>query len=183
MGVLIPKIGVTGCFRTMAFLENHLDTIVGTFWVMNGYGSDGIPGWWIDIVLQDNQAEAILDAYEEGYFSKGHDGPLYLGFCITVTADRGNPTNLTYIVEHVRMEDFEAVGLLKVLAEHNIPAQTEVSYPMDFLLERYDYNEKSIPELLKSLDRWSTQIWEDYCNYLLAENGEKMIVEYWRKAH
>ena len=151
MSLLLPWIGVTDCSRAIALVQNYPSNIVGTFWVMSGYGfDDDIPGWWIDIVLEDNQAQAILGAYEQGSFSEEHDGPLYLGFCIIVTADKGNPASFSYVVQHLRMTGFEGVRLLKILAEHNIPAITEVSYPIHFLRQRYG-EEKNFPESLKNL--------------------------------
>lgn len=182
MSVLVPRIGITDCSRAVALLKNYSDTIVGTFWVMSGYGfKDDIPSWWVDIVLKDNQALAILNAYEKGYFSEEHDGPLYLGFCIIVTADRGNPGNISYVIQHLRMEGFEGVRLLKTLAEHNIPALTEVSYPIDFLHARYGHGEGCIPKALERLEQWTVQIWEDYCSYLMAEHGQEMTKKYWER--
>jgi len=61
MGVLLPQIGITGCKRAKSLLKNYSENIVGTFWIMNGYGFDepNIPDWWTDIVFEDNQAQAI----------------------------------------------------------------------------------------------------------------------------
>lgn len=183
MGLLLPNIGVTGCDRAESLLRNHSTNIVGTFWVMNGYGfcEPDTPSWWIDTVLEDNQAQAILDAYDNDYFSGEHDNPLYLGFCIIVTADKNNPTNFSYVIQHLRMEEFEGIGLLRILAENNIPAHTEVTTPMSFLHQRYGYKEESVPKLLKKINGWSVQLWEDYCSYLMAVHGQSMTASYWSK--
>lgn len=180
MSLLLPLIGVTDCSRAIALVQNYPSNIVGTFWVMSGYSLDAdIPSWWIDIVLEDNQAQAILDTYERGFFSEEHDEPLYLGFCIIVTADKANPANVSYVVQHLRMTGFEGVKLLKILAEYNIPAITEVSYPISFLRQRYGYEEKDSPESLKNLYKWSAQVWEDYYSYLMAAHGQKILQKYW----
>ena len=113
MTVHLPLIGVTGCGRAKALLEEYPQNIVGSFWIMSGYGfsSDDIPYWWSDLVLKDNQAQAIIDAYEEGLFNGGHDNPLYLGFCIIVVADLSNPANLSYVIQHLRMWEYERISL------------------------------------------------------------------------
>ncbi|MBW4490734.1 MAG: hypothetical protein KME12_23420 [Trichocoleus desertorum ATA4-8-CV12] len=180
MGALLPRIGTTSCTRAITLLENQRKSIVGTFWVMSGYGFDEspIPDWWTSLVREDNQAQAILDANSKGYFSGGHNNPLYLGFCIVVVANQSDPANFSYVIEHLRMCKIEGLELLELLAKHNIPAHTEVTYPMSFLNTRYEH-EKAIPRYLKTLDGWSTQVWEDYCSYLLAEHGQSMIEGYW----
>lgn len=183
MSLLLPNIGITSCNRAFSLLRNHSSNIVGTFWVMNGYGfnDSATPDWWTNIVLEDNQAQAILDAAERGSFSGEHDNPLYLGFCIIVTADKNNPANLSYVIQHLRMLESEGIGLLRILAEHNIPAHTEVTYPMSFLRNRYDYNKNTIPVSLRKLDGWSIQLWEDYCSDLMAVHGQSMTASYWSK--
>ena len=98
-----------------------------------------------------------------------------------MVADKNNPANLSYVIEHLRMVDSEGVELLKILAEHNIPAHTGVTFPIGFLEQRYGYDEESIPKLLKDLKCWSAQLWEDYCSYLMAVHGESMITQYWSK--
>jgi len=182
MSLLLPRMGVTECSRAISFLKNNPANVVGTFWVMCGYGFDPepIPNWWIDIVLEENQAQAILDTRESGSYPTDHGDPLYLGFCIIVTADKSNPASISYIIQHLRM--FEGEQLLKILAEYNIPAHTEVTYPSDFLCLRYGYGEDAIPPSLKDMNRWSTQLWEDYCSCLMAQHGQKMIRKYWSKS-
>ena len=54
-------------------------------------------------VLKENQAQCIIEAYENGLFYSGNDNPLYLGFCIIVVADTSNPAHLSYIIQHLRM--------------------------------------------------------------------------------
>jgi len=178
MSVLLPNIGNTSYDRAEALLTKHASNIVGTFWVMNGGGTDEapIPDWWVDIILERNQAQAILDAYEEDPFDE-HDGPLSLGFCIIVTASQSNPADMSYVIQHLSM--WEGVELLEILAKHNIPAHTEVLYPMDFLKMRFGGEEGAIPNTLKSLYKWNVQIWEDYCSLLMAIHGTYMAYKYW----
>jgi len=54
MAVLLPRIGVTSCTISYALLQEYPQNIVGSFWVMCGYGLEDkkIPNWWIDNVLR-----------------------------------------------------------------------------------------------------------------------------------
>ncbi len=185
MAVLLPQIGVSSCLRAEALLEEHPQNIVGSFWVMCGYGFDEQknPDWWIDIVLEENQAQGIINAFEEGYFEGGHDNPLYLGFCIIVSTDPTNPINLSYVIQHLRMWEYEGIGLLRLMARHNIPAHTEVSYPEDFLRYRYKSNSVLYNHLRESLNHWSTQVWEDYCSYLMSQHGRRMLFNFIKKTN
>lgn len=184
MTVLLPYIGITSCKRAKALVKNYPQNIVGSFWVMTGHGFDteNIPSWWTDIVSEDNQAQAIVDAFERGEFSGEHENPLYLGFCILVVASPTNPANLSYVIQHLRMWSGEGIGLLELMAEHNIPAHTEVTYPENFLSYRYkghrEYSRPSYDYLSQSLEHWSVQVWEDYCSYLMATDGQKMFTGY-----
>ena len=67
MTVHLPRIGVTDPSRAIAVLEEYPQNIVGSFWLMCRYGfsTENIPHWWIDLVLKENQAQAIIDAYEQ----------------------------------------------------------------------------------------------------------------------
>ena len=87
MTVHLPRIGVTHPRRAMALLEEYPQNIVGSFWLMCGYGfsTEDIPYWWSDLVLKENTAQAIIDAYKQGSFDGEHNNPLYLGFCGSVT--------------------------------------------------------------------------------------------------
>lgn len=184
MAVLLPYIGVTSCSRALSLIENHPDNIVGTFWVMSKYGfdTDDIPSWWIDIVLEENQAEAMLEAFERGYFDGEHDNPLYLGFCIVVVANQTNPANLSYVVQHLRMCEAEGISILELLAKYNIPAITEVTYHKAFLSYRFGYmGHDEVPEKLLKLKHWSCQLWEDYCSYLVSAHGYKMLSVFWAR--
>ncbi|TAF06234.1 MAG: hypothetical protein EAZ77_12650 [Nostocales cyanobacterium] len=121
MTVHLPRIGVTSCTRAISLLEEYPQNIVGSFWIMSGYGFEDkdIPSWWIDNVLEDNQAQGIIDAFEKGYFQGEHNNPLYLGFCIIVVAYSSNPAHLSYMIQHLRMWEAEGIGLLRIMARHN----------------------------------------------------------------
>jgi hypothetical protein len=184
MTVHLPRIGVTHPRRAMALLEEYPQNIVGSFWLMCRYGfsTENIPHWWIDLVLKENQAQAIIDAYKQGDFDGQHNNPLYLGFCIIVVADPSNPIHLSYLIEHLRMWKLEGIALLEIMAQFNIPAHTEVTYPESFLDDRYGYNSESEAyKHLCNLSHWSVQIWEDYCSYLMSEHRQYMFYDYCKK--
>ncbi|MCT7958484.1 hypothetical protein [Laspinema palackyanum] len=182
MSVILPRIGVTNCFRAIALLENCTKHIVGSFWLMARYGFDteDIPEWWINIVNEENQAEAIIEAYDRGAFEGEHQNPLYLGFCIIVVADPSNPAMLSYVIQHLRMLKGEGISLLEIMAEHDIPAHTEVYYPEHFLWERLGEKGPAYQFYKEDIRRWNSQFWEDYCNYLLANHGDYMLEIYWQ---
>ncbi|WP_414527088.1 hypothetical protein [Nodularia chucula] len=184
MTVHLPRIGITSCQRAIVLLEEYHQNIVGSFWVMCGYGFDDekkIPIWWIDNVLEDNQAQGIINAFQKGYFNGEHNNPLYLGFCIIVVADASNHSHLSYVIQHLRMWEAEGISLLKIMAQHNIPAHTEVSYPKYFLYERYGQDHFNYNYLRESINHWSVQVWEDYCSYLMSEHGQGMFFNYFKQ--
>lgn len=181
MAVILPRIGVTVCSIAKSLLKYHTKNIIGSFWLMCEYGfkTEDIPAWWSDIVSKDNQAQAIVEAFEKGYIKPTHEDPLYLGFCIIVVADRSNPANLSYVIQHITMCEMEGIGLLRIMAEHNIPAYTAVTYPEAFLNERYSKNSPAYQHLRKNIIHWTAQVWEDYCSYLLTTHGHNMLRDYW----
>jgi len=183
MSVLLPWIGVTDCTRAKFLLENCTQNIVGSFWLMCDYGFDteNIPSWWISLVLEENQAQAIVEKFDEGWIVTKHEDPLYLGFCIIVVADRSNPASLSYVIQHTRMEDFEGIRLLRIMAKHNIPASTEVTYPKNFLDIRYPQKSETYKLLQSNISYWNVGVWEDYCSHQMAEHGQTMLAKYWRK--
>jgi len=191
MTVYLPNIGVTSCSRAVSFLQNYPQNVVGSFWLMCGYGfeTDDIPSWWIDSGLKENQAAAILDEVRLDSFVKEHSNPLYLGFCIIVISDSENPINLSYMIQHLRMLWSEGIELLDIMSQHNIPAYTEVTYPEFFLNYRYssyrdhgDISLKKHEHLKKSLHNWSALDWEDYCSYLMVKHGGYMLVRFYDKS-
>jgi hypothetical protein len=189
MSVLLPNIGTTICERAKALVKEYPENIVGSFWIMTWYGfnTEDIPDWWIDIVLEDNQSAAIIEAFERGEFRGKHQNPLYLGFCIIVVSGKDNPADFSYVIQHLRMWEFEGIGLLKIMAEYNIPAITEVTYPEHFLTLRYGDEDLVLEQFKKryqfDLETWSVQVWEDYCSFLMAEHGQKMLTNFYRKTN
>lgn len=183
MTIHLPRIGVTPCQRAIALIEEYPKNIVGSFWIMCGYGfeHENIPSWWIDNVLEDNQAQGIIDALNQGLLDGEYSNPLYLGFCIIVVATPSNPGDLSYVIQHIRMCHFEGISLLELMSEHNIPAHTEVTYPELFLQHRYAGDSDTYKYLRSNLTHWSTQVWEDYCSYLMAEHGQSMFSDYLRQ--
>ena len=151
MTVHLPEIGIPSIRRGKLLLEEYPQNIVGSFWVMCGaYGfkNKPIPNWWIDI----NSVQSIIDGFEKGYFKGEYNNPLYLGFCIIVVADSSNPAHLSYDIQHLRMWEGEGIYLLEIMARHNIPAHTEVSYPDEFLKYRYGSENPTYKYLRETLD-------------------------------
>ena len=184
MTVHLPNIGMANWIRAISLLEEYPQNIVGSFWVMCGYGFNDkqkIPDWWIDNVREDNQAQGIINGFEKGYFRGKHDNPIYSGFCIIVVADLSNPTHLSYVIEDLRMWEDEGVALLRIMAHHNIPAYTPFCYPDDFLEYRYGSENPTYKYLRETLNHWSVQVWEDYCNYLMSIDGQSMFYDYCKK--
>ena len=181
MSVLLPNIGITQCERSEALLKEYPENIVGSFWIMGGACGFNIPSWWIDVVLEDNQAAGIIDLFENGAFDGGHENPLYSGFCIIVVANKDNPANFSYIIENPRMWEAEGIRLLEIMAKYNIPAITEVTYPESFLWERSGYNELLNEQDVVNLNTWTVQVWEDYCSFLIAKHGQRMLANFYRK--
>lgn len=170
MTVHLPRLGVTSCHRSYSLLEEYPSNIVGSFWIMCGYGFDynSVPDWWVDNVLEQNQAQGLIKAWEKGYFQENHNNPLYLGFCIIVVSDSSNPANLAYVIQHLRMFEGEGIRILRYMADHNIPAHTEVTYPEYFLSYRYGTDNYNYKYLRETLAHWSVQVWEDYCSMIVT---------------
>ncbi len=183
MTVYLPYIGVSDCQRAKSLLEEYPQNIVGSFWIMKGYGFDDndIPHWWLDNASEENQAQGIINAFNKGCFEGKHNNPLYLGFCIIVFTDLSNPSDLSYMIQHLRMWEHEGIGLIELMAKHNIPAHTYVDYPDDFLRDRYGNNSPIYRHLRKSIDHWSVDIWEDYSSYLMARQGQQMLSNYYKQ--
>jgi hypothetical protein len=181
MTVLVPIINYTYCIRAISLLEEYPQNIVGSFWVMCGYGfddQDKIPDWWLDNnVLEDNQALGLINSREKGFPLGDHD----LGLCIIVIADSSNPAHLSYMIQHLTMCEDEGIALLKIMARHNIPTYTLVTYPEEFLNYRYGSKNPTYQYLRETLNHWSVQVWEDYCSYLMSENGQPMFYDYCKK--
>lgn len=185
MSVLLPVIGTTICSRAKNLLENCTEDIIGSFWVMAGYGFDKTthPEWWSELEYEDNQAELIINAFKKGKFNGEHNNPLYLGFCIIVVKEDSSPVSFSYVIQHLRMYEGEGIGLLKFMTQNNIVAQvvTYGFYPERFLSQRFGTGSKTYEFLSLDILHWSSQIWEEYCNYLMLECGGKILREYWER--
>lgn len=174
MSVLLPNIGISDCQRAQLLLEKYPQNIVGSFWLMCGYGfeTEDIPSWW-----NYDKAQDIIAAFERGDISQSHNDPLYIGFCIIVCASSSNPADLSYVIEHLRMCEAEGVGLLRLMAKHKIPASTKVTYPEQYLSNRLEVNHVH-DRLRESLEYWVTPVWEYYCSYLMGQHGRGMFAQY-----
>ena len=180
MTVHLPTIGDVYYARAISLLQEYPQNIVGSFWVMCGYGFEyqPIPEWWLNNALSETQAQGIINAFET-YGSVEEN--VCLGFCIIVFADSSNPAHLSYLIQHLRMLKFEGIALLKIMARHNIPTYTLVTYPEEFLNYRYGSKNPTYQYLRETLNHWSVQVWEDYCSYLMSENGQPMFYDYCKK--
>lgn len=180
MTVHLPEIGIPAIRRGKLLLEEYPQNIIGSFWVMcgpYGFNNKQIPDWWIDI----DSAQGIINAFEQGLFMGEYKNPLYSGFCIIIFADSSNPAHLSYVIENLRMRKYEGIHLLKIMAQNNIFAQTEVSYPEQFLSYRYGEENPNYEYLREKLDHWSVHVWEDYCSYLMSKHGQWMFYNYCKK--
>ena len=180
MTVHLPTIGDVYYARAISLLQEYPQNIVGSFWVMCGYGFEyqPIPEWWLNNALSETQAQGIINAFET-YGSVEEN--VCLGFCIIVFADSSNPAHLSYLIQHLRMLKFEGIALLKIMARHNIPTYTLVTYHEEFLNYRYGSKNPTYQYLRETLNHWSVQVWEDYCSYLMSENGQPMFYDYCKK--
>jgi hypothetical protein len=186
MSVVPPQLGSVNCSRAIALLEHYPENIVGSFWIMaddNTLEMRNLPDWWLNIISsQENSAQAILDGFKEGKFKGQHNNPLYYGICIIVVGSKENPAAFSYLVQEVRMDEDEGIGLLRSMVKSNIPAlPVETLSPAVFLSARFDTRTKTYSFLHQNISRWSIYVWEDYCSYLLGSNGKKMLTNYWRK--
>lgn len=138
MTTLLPQIGVTSCAKAITLLRAYPANTVGAFWSMSGYDFDDqpLPDWWTDAGAASNFAETLLEFCKNYLPRHLENHPLYLGFCILVVAERGNPANLSFVVQHVKLIRGAGLSLLRILAQHNIPVHTEVASPMAFLSQR-----------------------------------------------
>ena len=175
MSVLLPWIGITiNCERSKNLLENYHQNIVGSFWIMckNGFETKDVPSSW-----DYSKARDIIENS-----GRGHNSPLYLGFCILAIASKDNPLDLSFVIEHIRMEGSEGITLLELMDKNDISAFTTHEYPEDFLRYRYGEDNSTYNHLRKSLENWSVQVWEDYCGHLMAgDSGRKMLANYLKK--
>ncbi|MDM3848303.1 MAG: hypothetical protein PT116_25600 [Aphanizomenon gracile PMC638.10] len=184
MTVHLPEIGIPAIRRGKSLLEEYPQNIVGSFWVMcgpYGFNNKPIPDWWMDNILEDNQAQGIINAFEQGLFKGKYENPLFSGFCIIVVADSSNSVNLSYVIENLRMWEGEGIDLLRIMVRNNIFAHTEVSYPHEFLSYRYGEDNPTYQYLRETLHHWSVQVWEDYCSYLMSVHGQGMFYDYCKK--
>lgn len=170
MSGTVFNIGVTSCGNTMAALvEYQPDNVIGTFWLPSTPKDyKELTCKWVDYVLEENQAQALLDDIDILY----KEPHLYTHMVILLTGNPNNPGDYSFMAGVTRF--FESTSLLKALAKHNIPAHTEVSYPSSFdKLNEKDYHVWS--EL-------SLADWEEYIRLtLVSVHGEGMLRNWWKR--
>ncbi|MCC5670493.1 hypothetical protein LC653_43650 [Nostoc sp. CHAB 5784] len=164
------QIGVTSCGYIMADLvEHHPDKVIGTFWLPSTPKDyDELTCKWVDYVLEENQAQALLDDID----ILDSEPRLYTHTVILLTGNPNNPGDYSFLAGVTRF--LESASLLKALAKHNIPAHTEVSYPSSF----YDLD-------TTSYDIWSKLSladWEEYIRLtLVSVHGQEMLRSWWER--
>lgn len=181
MSVSLPTIGYTvNSSIILKLLEHHPEKVLATFWVMCRDGlSMELPDFWEDIILQDNQAQRILEYLELGYIEQSHADPLYYGLVIAVV-DTGNFLDFHYMIRQIRINTIEGIPLLQELSKHNILTIPCIYSPADFLNTRFYHTklEAFAKEykifLRQSLSHWSAQVWQDYCDYLMSQQGRRI---------
>ncbi len=166
----IFQIGYTDCGHTMARLvELHPNSVVGTFWLpstVNAYRS--LSNRWSDYVLQENQAQAILDDLEIWE----SESLLHTHMVILLAGNPNNPGEYSFMAGITRF--FESSSLLRALARHNISAHTEISYPDSF------YHQTGESYLIWSqldLNDWNEYIRRE----LVAVHGKRMLERWWMR--
>lgn len=172
MNGTVFNIGVTTCGFTMAALvKHHPNSVIGTFWLpatVEDYNS--LSCKWIDYVLEDNQAQAMLDDID----TLDAETHLYTHMVIVLTGNRNNPGDYSFVAGITRF--LESGSLLRVLAEHNIPAHTEVSYPSFF------YDESATDSGYGLWSKLSLNDWNEYIRLrLVAAHGQHMLQQWWER--
>lgn len=172
MNGTVFNIGVTSCGFTMATLvEHHPDNIIGTFWLPSTADNyQAINTRWIDYVLEENQAQAILDDINIW----DNEPLLYTHMIIVLTGNTNNPGDYSFMAGLTRF--IESVSLLKILAKHNISAHTEVSYPGLFYDESAKGKDYSLWTKLSLVD------WNEYVRLqLVSVHGKNMLEQWWQR--
>lgn len=172
MNGTVFNIGYTDCGYTMAALvKHHPSSVIGTFWLpatVEDYNN--LSCKWIDYVLEDNQAQAMLDDID----ILDAEPHLYTHMVIVLTGNSHNPCDYSFVAGITRF--FESRSLLQVLAEHNIPAHTEVSYPRFFDEESATAKEDGLWSGLSLND------WNEYIRLqLVAAHGKSMLKQWWER--
>lgn len=172
MSGTVFNIGVTDCGYTMAALvKYHPHSVIGTFWVpatVEDY--QNLSCKWIDYVLEDNQAQSMLDNID----TLDAEPHLYTHLVIVLTGNLNNPGDYSFVAGITRF--LESESLLRVLAKHNIPAHTEVSYPSFF------YNEGAADKGYHLWSKLSLNDWNEYIRLrLVAEHGKSMLEQWWER--
>ena len=172
MNGTVFNIGVTICGSTMATLvKHHPRSVIGTFWLPSTLKDyEQLSSKWIDYVLEENQAQAILDDIDIW----DREPHLYTHMVILLTGNPNNPGDYSFMAGVTRF--LESTSLLKELAKYNIPAHTEVSYP-DLLCKE---SEKD-----KGYGIWAKLTLDDWNEYirltLVSTHGQSMLEHWWKR--
>jgi hypothetical protein len=93
---------------------------------------------------------------------------------IVLTGNSNNPGDYSFMAGVTRF--LESASLLEVLAKHNIPAHTEVSYP-DFF-----YDENATDGDYHLWGRLTLNDWNEYIRLrLVSAHGQNMLEQWWQR--
>ncbi|MGL4759288.1 MAG: hypothetical protein ACRCXZ_08180 [Patescibacteria group bacterium] len=173
MSVILPTLGTTGINPVMQIMEKNLDCLIGTHFVMNGYGLEerDHPQWWRQIQTASEMKEFVID---QQAIETDHGDPLYLGFIIAVFANKSCPTDFGFCVQQFRMNRVEGYPLIKFLVENDIPVNTQSISPLYFGKLR-----KFPKDKMENIAAWSTSDWYDYCNQLMTNDHHSMLSKFY----
>ncbi|MGL4497675.1 MAG: hypothetical protein ACRCU2_01315, partial [Planktothrix sp.] len=90
-----------------------------------------------------------------------------------------SPVSFSYVIQHLTIDRSEGIALLKFMSENNIIAQISSHYPNEFLLQKFGIGSENYKFLSSDIRHWSSEVWEEYCNYLMSECGGQILNEYW----
>lgn len=172
MNGTVFDIGITDCGYTMAaFVRNNPHYAIGTFWLPSTpEASDRLGGRWVDYVLTDNQAQAILDDIDD----LEREPALHTHMIILLTSSPLNPGDYSFMAGITRF--LESRELLVELAKYNIPAHTECTYPELFSDREIEMNDYQIWEELSLAD------WNEYIRRtLVSRHGKQMLEAWWER--
>ena len=162
----------TACGSTMAALvKHHPSSVIGTFWLPRTVEDyKNLSSQWICYAGEHNQAQAMLADID---FLKC-EPRFYTHMVIVLTGNLHNPCDYSFVAGITRF--LESRSLLEVLAEHNIPAQTEVCYP------RFFCDESTTGKKDYLWSELSLNDWNEYIRLqLVAEHGKSMLREWWER--
>lgn len=186
MTIFLPTMGMTFHSRALEMMDAVPNHFIGAFLIPGGYGFANYtaPHSWIDTVLSysgdpeepDESTAKLLDLVETEVGQDGHDSSdgMYLMIWVGIMASPQCPTQLNYVIQHVRGGNMELRQHLQTQIQHGIPTHAEIT---DFR----SYKELVRPDLPEKLETWKCSDWEDYLSYNMSHHGEGMYTRWLKK--